>query len=351
MSLALIHSSVITPLGADIDLVVQSANAGIKPFENALLFGKNGPRIKLAQIPRALAEMNDHIQAYPKGTSSFVQRFINLATLALLELRAVIGKAELTTMVSTDAYNLKPANLYSELLPTLLGNANISFDSRHSFLTGSGRLGLAQCLQKAEQYVEATHAPYVLIGCLDSLIEPTRLLALSRAGRLVNPESNFASRYTHSPAMGGVIPSEAMVWLIFASQYSALPGNNHYLHLTDNITHISSGDSTHQREGMSAAFDGLNKRYGPSQALFSCETGEPKWTRDLQSACLQHKAYIDNQCRLIKLCNWLGDVGAAAPALALAIAQRLMFPQVTIASWDERESANVLQFNRQTARS
>lgn len=346
MSLALIHSSIVTPLGADINLVHLSAQAGIKPFENTAFFGKNGPRIKSARIPKWFANLCDHIDKYPQGLSPFNQRLFNLATLSLLDLRKVIQDTPLAAFVCTDPSLLRPPSLHVELIPSIAHNTGITLDPEHSFVSGAGRFGLAQCLDRAQKYVEATQAPYVLIGCLDSLIEPTRLLKLSKAGRLISPEANFASRYTHSPAMGGVIPSEAVVWLIFASKYAHLSDNRNYLYLTDNVTHISSRGSLNQREGMTAAFDQLRKQYGASQALLSCETGEAWHNRDLQVACLQHRDYIDAACYRLRLCDWLGDVGAAAPALALVLAERLALHQVTIAGWDERQSANALQFTR-----
>jgi 3-oxoacyl-[acyl-carrier-protein] synthase-1 len=183
------------------------------------------------------------------------------------------------------------------------------------FWWSGGRGGWFAALEHAIALLHGG-APLILLGAVDSDCDPNSLRRLVRRNALLGKRNP-----------GGRIPGEAAVFVMLARpdvprQIRARPWA--WIRACSTASeprHFMQPRST-LGEGLTALFGRLRETHVGWRAdvVYSCQPSENFWGREFIMAYLRNPELIPEPLRFEKLCQELGDCGAASPALQLAFA-------------------------------
>lgn len=181
----------------------------------------------------------------------------------------------------------------------------------------SGRAGLFEALLAAHAGLERGIHSLALVGGADSLADAASLLRLAEGSRLLgqrNPD--------------GVIPGEGAAFLILARAGLRMPGQLPLARLGPvalglEPLPLGGGDRStpSQAEGLSEVFGQLRQRYPQRvDALHSSQPPQRGWGRELAFAVARNAALMPEPMLLGRCGDALGELGAAAGAIAMVTA-------------------------------
>lgn len=178
-----------------------------------------------------------------------------------------------------------------------------------------GRGGWFKALEHAIALLHGG-APLVLLGAVDSDVDPASLRRLARRNAVLGPRNPQ-----------GRIPGEAACFLLLARP--DVPRQIHerpwaWLRACETTVeprHIMQPRST-LAEGLTGLFGRLREAHlgWRADVVYSCQPSENFWGREFNMAYLRNPELIPEPLRVEQLCDELGDCGAATPALQLAFA-------------------------------
>lgn len=183
-----------------------------------------------------------------------------------------------------------------------------------------GRAGFFHALNDARAAVASGQISMALVGGVDSHCDPASLHALAHAGRTLGPR-NF----------DGLLPGEAAGFVRVTLRDGASYGEDRPFASVVALACARDDEPFPERSPMkahalTAVFRDLRRAHpGPRpQHLYSCQSNEGRWGRELSNAYLRNVALMPEPFRQSLTAAFLGDTGAAAPFVALAMAARTM---------------------------
>lgn len=306
-----------SPLGLDRRATLLELDAGTDVFEESELVDARDRPIRacrLATLPAA---------------ASRGERMLALGELALREIidvAASLGISRLPLVLALPepdhAAPYRPAALLDGLTAhartqglTLMPHAHPAIPEG---MRRSGCAAVFELLTLATELLDAGHDP-LLLGAIDSRCDPTSLLELARAGRVLDlgPE--------------GYLPSEGAGFVLLARNLAKLP-----IRLVPPaiaaVTHDLEPRPFAQLEPSAAL--GLTRalrrvRIGPPALTrvdhaLSCQWDATYWGRELVQAYLRNAELFPEPLRVDMISTSLGNPGAAAPLLQLGRALALV---------------------------
>jgi 3-oxoacyl-[acyl-carrier-protein] synthase I len=175
-----------------------------------------------------------------------------------------------------------------------------------------GRAGVFQALEAALALLALGREPLVLVGGVDSLVDPATLAALAARNRLLG-RTNF----------DGIIPGEGAAFVLLG--HPSAVARQHTLALVrgnavarEPRPFSAAEPIVSTSAGLTSVFRTLLAAVGERvDEVFAATTGEGYFGREFAHAYLRNAALMPEPLRHTPLSSALGDAGAAAGAIAL----------------------------------
>ncbi len=209
----------------------------------------------------------------------------------------------LATPAPDDAAGFEVGGLFGEL-GGLLGS--VSFYP-------SGRAGLFAALAEARLALERGAHPFAIVGGADSLADPASLRRLAEAGRLLGDAN-----------ADGLIPGEGAAFLVL-TRASMVPPEQLPL---ARLAGLALAQEPAPRPGQASEAAGLTAAFAelcrvdprPIELVHSAQPPQRHWARELAFALTRQRARLPEPLVVRRCGDALGELGAAAGAVALALA-------------------------------
>jgi 3-oxoacyl-[acyl-carrier-protein] synthase I len=200
---------------------------------------------------------------------------------------------------------------------TLLGQLASGIGSGYFY--PSGRAGLFEALRDARVGLERGVHALALVGGADSLADAASLMRLAESSRLLGERNG-----------DGLIPGEGAAFLVLARAGQRMPGQLPLARLGPVVFGAEplpmlgphgTGPTPSQAEGLTDVFGQLRKIYPQRvHALHSSQPPQRYWGRELSFAVTRNAALMPEPMILGRCSDALGELGAAAGAVAMVTA-------------------------------
>jgi 3-oxoacyl-[acyl-carrier-protein] synthase-1 len=291
-----------TPLGHDARATAAAARAGVVRFRELNEVAERSPRVScLASIPwgRSSAE-----RARELARLALVDLFGSLPCDRPGRLAAWVGVPEPSP--AGDAVERALSGLLPAEVPGL-GESTFLHLGRGAFFAA---------LAAAHRALLACACDFAIVGAADSLCAPERLHGLAGERRLLGLDPE------------GLIPGEAAAFLLLGRQEHAARSRTAVLGSL--LGCATAYEARHLRQSEPSTAEALTAVFRELRAspaargrrvdlLFTCETGEPRWTEEFGLAYLRNVALMPEPLVRTVVAESFGDTGAAAGALAATL--------------------------------
>jgi 3-oxoacyl-[acyl-carrier-protein] synthase I len=205
-----------------------------------------------------------------------------------------------------------------EFLPRLARHARLELDHRNSRPFFHGRAGALLALAEAFSLLASSSCELVMLGGIDSFLDPPLLGTLWQEGRILAHES-----------YDGFAPGEGAAFVLLGR-----PGSSRRLGLTliARVMGVGVGfekghlysSKPYLGDGLDQAFQALFASVAADLARISCVyaglNGEGLWAKEWGVAYLRSSRRFEEGLRVHHPIEFFGDPGAALGALLLALA-------------------------------
>lgn len=299
------------PVGLFTAAALAAMVAGIKRVsESELVLDRAGDPARAAMLESRLA---------PRTPRS--ERALYLARFALEHAVAPLagsGVGALPCFLALPAPNVGPPldlvlvqRRLVEVARTATGG--VVLEMRPNWLFARGRAAAFLALHAAVGALARGEHTVVLVGGLDSQVDPLTLRALADANRLLgrrNPD--------------GLIPGEGAAFILLASMRAASASQSLGSVVGSAIAHEPhplGNDEPTTALGLTSVFRELRQQRAERvDAVISAQSGESRYERAFAYAYLRNATLMPEPLRMTTMGAELGDAGAAAGAMALVAA-------------------------------
>jgi 3-oxoacyl-[acyl-carrier-protein] synthase-1 len=303
----------VTAVGDSALMTAASVRAGINRCKETDVYNKRFHPMKMALVPDdLLAPINGDLES--TMLTARQNRMLRLAQPALSEALSGLPQTQdipLYLSVSESLSNL-PQLVDQTFLDHLHVQCNASFDRDHSMLFTTGRAGGLIALEAAMNALTNEIYNVILVGGVDSYLDPLLLGTLDRDDR-VSAEN----------VLNGFAPGEGAGFLLLANQ-QAVEIHNFQPLATLFAPGIASepghrfSDEPYKGDGLAEAFSIALENCGnqPVKTIFSSLNGENFGAKEYGVAVIRNKEHLDSNFTLEHPADCFGDIGAAfAPIL------------------------------------
>ncbi|MFO0615813.1 MAG: beta-ketoacyl synthase N-terminal-like domain-containing protein [Polyangiaceae bacterium] len=292
-----------TPLGLSAAATQAAVAAGLSWFRETQTIGRGNEPIRAAWLP-----------ALPPETSR-VERVLFFARRAIAECTAGLDDVvrSLPVFMALPEVGHGAPLVATDLSYPLAQGATPRLDfSARAVL--AGRAGFLLALDAARTAIVEQRTEAAIVAGFDSYCDPASLDLLGSANRTLGPENP-----------DGLIPGEGAGALLLSTPAFALRARLPALLRLNAIA--AADDSRPFRKRSAMQGHALNHVFhqlraadpGRADALFSCQTGEGFWSRELSVVSLRNGPLMPEPRREYLLSRSLGDTGAAACPIQLAV--------------------------------
>src|SRR5690625_815013 len=316
-SIYLAGATLLTPLGADPMTVRAAMEAGLSGYQYCNLLGEGEPPIQFSPVPDEALKVR--IPAQLPGFSPPQIRLLKLATFALADIAPQLPEAPLPLFLAGPEPYYQPGTLAPLLTRHLAKAAGVTLDTASSRTITTGRAGVIEAIEIAFKYFEATGAPYALVGGIDTLYDLRILDILGKQKRLAGI------------GFEGLVPGECAAFLLLASETAPNAAINRNLrrlhrpvvvrepgHLLGNALYTAEALATAWTSAIANAHSAEPKEL--IGTVYSSDTGEMHYNKELTVATLRNQQRLCPSRKIIRPAEFLGDLGAAFGAVAIALA-------------------------------
>lgn len=314
--LSIVGVGLACPLGLCSDHAAHAIEAGIVRFAEV----DPPPSIVAGPVRISILEQLDPNMDRPARASYFGRHAM---TEAVSGLRHVLTSKPVPCLLAVPEpiEGARPdlRSIAAELVGVAAEVGGIQLSLRSPWTHLEGRAGVFRALETAASLLEAGDCDLVLVGGLDSLVAPDVLASLIERERVRSDGTR-----------DGIIPGEGAAFLVLSHPRvvpaeQALATVRALAVATEPRPMLDSRPS--QAEGLTRVFHHLRQQIGGRvDEVFSAQTGQGFYGRQLAYAHLRNATLMPDPMRLCELGPCLGDVGAAAGAIALAHAVARMRP-------------------------
>jgi 3-oxoacyl-[acyl-carrier-protein] synthase-1 len=320
----------VTPVGLDAPSTAAAMRAGMGRFREVPVYDKESEPIVTARVDDGDLPPLHHAVA-ARGTSSEREvRLLRLAQLALSEAVAPFApRAPWPLFLAVpEAHPGLEDPVPRDLLERLSLQASVSLDPAESRVFREGRAGGLHALGAALDALAAGRVPAAVVGGVDTyddlpllraLIEENRVQVSTPADRMFPGEGAAFLVLTRPDSTGG----------LHAEGGGPLPsfGAVQGLGLGFERGHLYSPE-IYRGDGLSEAFSALFAAIGPVgdpqappiRTVYTSFNGESFWAKEWGVAHVRNQARFRERLRVEHPADRIGDTGAAAGPLLLALA-------------------------------
>jgi len=303
----------ITAVGANTEATCAAINSGINRYGPVSFYNKRDYPMTGASVPEeALPELNDELVYV--GLTARTKRLLRLIHPALNE---VISESKITEPLAL--FLAGPENLSNitqavtaDILSLIKTQTELDIDFDNSRYFATGRAGVIEAIELGFKFLETTQTKYVLVGGVDSYLDPALLSILDSEKRIL--AENISD---------GFAPGEGAAFLLLTqdktkSKYSVAlhrPGfGNEKGHRYSEETYLG--------DGLASAFTSAikNAAIRNISAIYSTVNGESLSIKEFGVASIRNSSSLNPDNEHIHPVDCVGDVGAASGALLISIA-------------------------------
>ncbi|MCG5052057.1 MAG: hypothetical protein KA712_03765 [Myxococcales bacterium] len=313
----LLASGALCALGIGVAQIWAAARAGLSRTAASPLRGGSGEPLTLALVPEdALAPLDPALEA--QHPAQVEGRLLRLMASPLAEIASgPLASAPLPLYLGMPEPEPGFGRAFDDrrFLSQVAQLAAVPIDPARSRVFRQGRAAGFFALAAAEEALARGDFTHVLVGGVDSYLDPVRLARLDAEGRLLGPHT-----------MDGFIPGEGAAVLLLAKVPPA--AGVAACRLSGVATAFDAGhryaEAPALGEGLAAALESLRAAgrgpQGPAEVVFAGLTGESFGAKTWGVAQLRHRDLISPEALLEHPAEGFGDVGAAMGPLLLALA-------------------------------
>jgi len=303
-----------TPLGERPAAVAAAVRAGLSRRSEGAVLNHNGDPMIVSRVPdEALPPLIDALADRPPQR----RRLLRLATHALQQAVAALpDPPELPLLLALpEGHPALPPFDPGPLLADLRAQTGVPLDPRRSALTYRGRAGALAALADADVRLREPACPLVLVGGLDSYLDPELLAALDRDRRV----HAVGMRDAFAPGEGAaflllsrqqLLPTARARILVSPPGLGHEPGHRHAA-----APHLGDGLADALRAALHARPD------ASVHTVHAGLNGEHFGAREWSVAALRNRSTFADDLQIEHPADCLGDPGAAmGPTLVALVA-------------------------------
>lgn len=306
--------SVITPAGNTLQMVQTSIDCGISALAETPFFNLNNHPMKGAQIPPdALLQTPDGLN----GCNGRTRRMLQIALSAIEPLRPALSSfPQIPFLLAGPEMlplgNKHAINIGAEFFRLLYEESELNLDTQYCRYIPSGRSGGLELLSVADEYFQKNICNTVLLGAVDSFVDPATLYYLCSNDRIMAGNKNI-----------GFFPSEAGIFMLVTKDRDKASLKAHISRPTiaTEESHLYSSKPC-LGDAMTTICRNLfvKEAPGPISTLWSTVNGEHFNMKEFGLALIRHIKSFDPNFAHIHPADCYGDCGAASGLLLAALA-------------------------------
>lgn len=316
MAMMILGAGCITPIGLGLAETAAAARARVARLREISLNDRRGEPVVAGSVPDdALPPLADPLQDLP--LQSREARMLRLAHVALAEALETLpaDTAPLPLLLGLPEHHALRAIEPAAFLRHLLLQSGAAIDLSRSVAVARGRAAGLMALRQAAMFIEAGQTGHVLVGGVDSLLDPYVLDTFDLQGRL-RSESNGE----------GFRPGEGAAFLLLGKADGKRDGaalaRIEGAGMAVEAGHLYA-EAPYLGEGLAAAVTGLFGEQPPPSPIactYSSFNGERYWAREFGVARIRNAAHFSDAMQLEHPAECCGDLGAAHGPLLAALA-------------------------------
>lgn len=310
LSAAVLGFGVCTPLGCDLASTQAAVAAGIANFTETEIMDHNDEPVRASYL--SLTPLNATRVERTKVLAEFaLSEVFSLANeLNIKQLKLFVGLPEAFSGAERSEFK-------KTFIEQTEANQSIELIIPSQWVYSVGRISFFSALTAAINYIDENPQECALVGAVDSLCDPQTLQTLSYERRVL------------AEGVDGFLPGEGAVFAIISKRGHKLTEaansfdimgplwareTNHYLQDNPNLGDALSSVIELYRK---APYTGSRR----VNSIYCCQTGENYWVKEFNSAYFRNHEIMPEPLEVNFTAESFGETGAAAGALALAMAQ------------------------------
>lgn len=305
--------SLLTPLGATPDMLKAAMDAGISSYQECDLLGDDEPTIRFSPIPSGALKIRTPDQL--PGMSPPQIRLLKFATFALVDISTRLPRTSIPLFLAGPEPYYPQIGINHTFIKHLVTSTGVNLDFGNSRYIATGRSGVLTAIDTAFKFLKASNAPYALIGGADSFYDLRTIGILAEKGRLAGSDS-----------FDGFVPGEAAAFLLLASPDAPEAANRgpllklHQPAIAHEPGHLL-GNAPYTAEVLARVMSEATATVEtPINRLYTSENGEMHYTKEVSVAMLRNQHKLCSNNKIIRTAEYMGDLGAASAAVAIALA-------------------------------
>ncbi|MDE1949435.1 MAG: hypothetical protein KGI35_12520 [Burkholderiales bacterium] len=324
-AIAIVAAGAVTPVGLSLAETAASARARVARLRESAWHDRRFEPFVVGSVPDAgLPPLAEALAG--RALQSREARMLRLAQVALEDVfdaavdPAALGIDEahpLPLLLGLPEHHTTLPIEPARFVQRLALQTGLALDIRSSVAVARGRAAPLLALREASARLRRGDAAFVLVGGVDSLVDPYVLGTLDLQGRVRNEVSN-----------DGLTPGEGAAFVLLCrAETAAARGLEPLATLAASATGQEPGhlyaEAPYLGEGLAAAFAALLAEAPPPEPIrcvYASFNGERYWAREDGVARLRHAEAFDPEHAVEHPAEVFGDLGAAHGAVLLAIA-------------------------------
>jgi 3-oxoacyl-[acyl-carrier-protein] synthase-1 len=319
-------TGILTSIGGKSEQVYAATRAGISSFSAANYHTRDHQNVVLARVPdETLAPLSDRLNL--GGKLSFRDK--RLLRMSLTAAQAAVTnnlpKHPVPLILSVpEHYQGFDNGINPDFLNIFTKESAIPFDLASSRLIHTGRTGVIEAIKIAGHLLQSNDISHVLVGGVDSCQNGDYISHLDKDHRIK------ANRLYPEKAEDVFIPGEGAGFLLLTRQPLLAMGTQSYrIRIEDPGFSQEPGhfySSTPCRgegldQSVKQALAQSHKMGGKVQRIFSTMNGEHFWAKEFGVTLTRNQAQFSEQVKIEHPAEYYGDIGAAAGAGLIQLAQ------------------------------
>jgi 3-oxoacyl-[acyl-carrier-protein] synthase I len=312
-------AEVFCPVGLNVVQAATSVLAGISRVEASSLMDDSVEPIDMGLVPEdVMTPIKESIQAEPHMTAHSV-RLLKLLSPCLENLtQRGLSLDEMPMLLAMPGpHDRRHGSFFDGFFAHLENQSEVAFSVSKSRLFPSGRGGFFEALQEGIALIEANAFEHVLIGGVDTLLDPMDISRYLQENRILRANT-----------MDGFTPGEGAAVVVVSHPNAPKKSNESPL---AEILGVGLGEEEGHRysekpyrgDGLAQAFselvDAVDAPPEQVKTVFAGFNGENFNAKEWSVAYLRHKTRFIDDVAVEHPAEYFGDARAALPAIMTAV--------------------------------
>lgn len=308
--------NMISAIGIDLDQTAASVRASISRFEDSSFYSSNLSAIKMALVPEDVLPELDIELLDKYSLTQRQKRMLRLATNPLISVFDKLSANHPIPLFLAGPEKLpgRRSVIRDDFLNYLSLQTKQQIDLDNSYIFPYGRAAGLYALEAAMQYLESNPGKQVVVGGVDTHVDPHLLSTLARDGRVAT-----------EGAMDYFVPGEGAAFMVIGDEAQVKKSKSGYLLYPPGIASEPGhrySQHPYKGDGLSKAMSDALQGGQPSKmsTVFISYNGENYFSKEWGVAVIRNSGSFVDEPVMVHPADCFGDVGAAFAPMAIGIA-------------------------------